>query len=409
MASTSRTYLSSDWKVWTYSPVSGAFRLDFSLLDGSDTLSATNGSMSVLDLDISAITIQDGERPLQSVFGQVSPATATITASLRGWSPSTVEELYLGKPLAITLKNESAIDVDVYGRNSVFFLGVISSSTFNVDPINEITTFNIQAEDIFTSALNQSFEVNRSTTATKSSSLFTAISNNSQLLDSHLVITPDIDLTANYESNSTESRALGAWLDDFISTYVAIPESQYSLNGTDLERVITLRALYSKPTSGIQITDEQVLAVTMANDGGDIPTSFNLYNSTVTYNSVTDLANILTLPVNYTTSLDVNGATQLQNVATKISSYTAELNPVEITLNSALPYQPITFEDTQTQSAGQYYYPNSWYANGTALDIYLDYFSNGVTTPHYYATIVSQSQEITPDYWNTTYQLMKGK
>ena len=50
MATTSRTYLASDWQVWTYEPVAGKFRLDFSALNGSDVLGAVGdlGGMAVL-------------------------------------------------------------------------------------------------------------------------------------------------------------------------------------------------------------------------------------------------------------------------------------------------------------------------------------------------------------------------
>ena len=409
MATTSRTYLSTDWKIWTYKPVSGAFRLDFSLLDGSDVLGSTNGTIDVLDLDINSISITDGSLPSQSIFGQLEPATANISASYSGWSESVIKELYPGKFLAITLKNESATDIDLFGKNSVYFIGNISFSNFEIDPINNITTFNIEAQDIFSAALNQSIEVQRSTASTKAAQILLAINSKPELFDSRIVFGSDIDMTAQFESSSLESRSLGQWLDDLIATYVSIPECQYALNGTTLERRVTFQALHAKPTSGIQITDNDVLAITMATDGADIPTSFNLSNSTTSYNNAISGNSILTLPVNYSSFIDVNGVSQLEQIATKITSYAPQLSPVQITVNTATPYQSITFDNSQPQSGGIYYYPERSYANGTNLDIYLDYFATGGVTPHYYTKIVGQNHQITPDYWQTTYYLMKGK
>ena len=412
MASTTRTYLASDWQVWTYKPVAGNFRLDFSALNGTDVLGAVGdvGGMAVLDLNIAGINIQDGERPNQSVFGIVSPGTATITATYYGWSNDLVKELYPGKSIAITLKNQSAHDVDVYGRNSVFFEGTISSSNYSVDPINEVTAFNIECEDILSNALNQSVEVIRSTSATKSSSIFAAIDGNPQLFAPHLNISPDIDLTANFESNTTESRSLGTWLEDFIQTYVAIPINRWQINLSDeLEREVLLQALHTQPTSGTQITGSDITNIVLATDGADIPTSFNLSNSTLSYNYAPTINSVLTLPLNYTATLDVNGSTQIQQVATRISSYTSELSPVEITVKTATTYQDITFDSTHPHAHGIKYWPTTWYANGTDIDIYVDFFATAGITPHYYTKIVGQSHEITPDYWHTTYQLLKGR
>ena len=60
MTTYSRTYKTTDWKVWIYTPVSGKFRLDFSALDGSDVLSSTEGSLQEVALPIEQITITEG-------------------------------------------------------------------------------------------------------------------------------------------------------------------------------------------------------------------------------------------------------------------------------------------------------------------------------------------------------------
>jgi hypothetical protein len=411
MATTSRTYLASDWQVWTYEPVAGKFRLDFSALNGSDVLGAVGdvGSMAVLDIKIGEINMQDGERPNQSVFGIVSPGTVNIMATIDGWDKTMIQELYPGKSLAVTLKNQATVDVDVYGRNSVYFMGVINSSTFTVDPINQFTTFNIQGLDILGAALNQSFAVDKSTSATKSSSLNAGLTANSTLFDSHLQISTNGDLTVNFSTASTAINSLGYWLDDWIKSLLGIPATYWQYSGGNLSKVVSLNALHTQPTSGVTITGDVITNLVIETDGADIPTSFNLTNDIVNYNSGTIDANILTVPTQYTETIDVNGSGQLSQIVDRIKTYVPKLSPTEITVTTATTYRPITFDNTQAQSGGQYYYPNNWWANGTDINVYLDFLATGGVTPNYYTKIVAQSHTITPDLWQTTYQLLKGR
>jgi hypothetical protein len=408
MATTSRTYLASDWQVWTYEPVAGKFRLDFSALNGSDVLGAVGdvGSMAVLDIKIGEIAMQDGERPNQSVFGIVSPGTVNIMATVDGWDKAMIQELYPGKSLAVTLKNQATIDMNPYGRNTIYFLGIISSSTFTVDPINQFTTFNIQGLDILGAALNQSFAVDKSTTATKSSSLNAGLSANSTLFPSDLLITTNGDMTVNFSTSSTAINSLGYWLNDWVQSLVGIPTTYYEYGPN---KRLYLNPLHTQPTSGVTITGDVITNLVIETDGADIPTSFNLTNDIVNYNSGTIDANILTVPTQYTETIDVNGSGQLSQIVDRIKTYVPKLSPTEITVTTATTYQPITFDNTQAQSGGQYYYPNNWWANGTDINVYLDFLATGGVTPNYYTKIVAQSHNITPDLWQTTYQLLKGR
>jgi hypothetical protein len=408
MATTSRTYLASDWQVWTYEPVAGKFRLDFSALNGSDVLGAVGdvGSMAVLDIKIGEINMQDGERPNQSVFGVVSPGTVDIMATIDGWDKAMIQELYPGKSLAVTLKNQATVDMNPYGRNTIYFLGIISSSTFTVDPINQFTTFNIQGLDVLGVGLNQSFAVDRSTTATKSSSLNAGLNANSTLFPSDLIITTNGDMTVNFSTASTAINSLGYWLNDWVQSLVGIPTTYYEYGPN---KRLYLNPLHTQPTSGVAITGDVITNLVIETDGADIPTSFNLTNDIVNYNSGTIDANILTVPTQYTETIDVNGSGQLSQIVDRIKTYVPKLSPTEITVTTATTYQPITFDNTQAQSGGQYYYPNNWWANGTDINVYLDFLATGGVTPNYYTKIVAQIHNITPDLWQTTYQLLKGR
>ena len=91
MTTTSRTYLPTDWQVWTYAPVAGKFRLDFSALDGADVLGGATdtGSVQAFPLRISSIQLDDGQRPDQSVFSQFTAGTMSLSAQLLTWDETT--------------------------------------------------------------------------------------------------------------------------------------------------------------------------------------------------------------------------------------------------------------------------------------------------------------------------------
>jgi len=179
--------------------------------------------------------------------------------------------------------------------------------------------------------------------------------------------------------------------------------------GSDPQAVISRNWSFSTGGGTQHITHSITTVATYVPDGADVPTSFNLSNSTLSYSFGTSEANILSLPTQYTATLDVNGAGQLSQISDRIRTYVPRLSPTSITVTTATTYQPIVFDNTQAQSGGQYYYPNNWWANGTDVNIYLSFLATGGVTPNYYTKIVGQSHEITPDLWQTTYQLLKGR
>jgi hypothetical protein len=82
MAVRTQTYETTDWQIWTYVPVAGSFVLDFSKLNGSDTLGATEGSIQVQDVEITSLTINEGSPVSQGIFTEITPASMSCNDRL---------------------------------------------------------------------------------------------------------------------------------------------------------------------------------------------------------------------------------------------------------------------------------------------------------------------------------------
>jgi hypothetical protein len=408
MATKSRTYLPTDWKVWTYTPVANKFRLDFSTLNGSDVLGGSSdlGSIQVLDLDINSIQLDDGQRPDQGVFFSFTPATMSLSAQLMNWSDTIVKELYNGKQIFLTLKNEADNSHPTFGKNTVFFIGQIDFLDITVDPINQVTNLVITATDVSGAAVNTPIAVSKGT------SKGYAIQQGFLAAQTAGTISPYLDfslfalLGTSWETGGTYSTTFGELMAEYISAEVAqqVNNTFQSWDGSD---VIVYRQIYggtiaSTLTTGRLIPESLISNIVIEQDGANSPTAYELANSAASYSYGTASASTLTNPTIYTATLDVP-TSSLQIIANKISEFTQKIQPVEVTVKTATTYQTITFSDSVYGAGDDYFYPQYHFKN--AEDVKTTPTFTGGT---YYHTIVGTSHTITPDDWQTTYQLWKG-
>jgi hypothetical protein len=412
MASRSRTYLPTDWKVWVYTPVAGKFRLDFSLLNGTDVLGGPSdeGSIQVLDLDITNIELQDGQAPDTSVFGQFTAGTMNLTAQLLTYDSTFVAELYNGKEIYLTLENEGNSADDIFGTNTVFFMGRIDSLDIQVDPINLVTTLNVSATDIISAVVNYPLTLTKSNSTTKSVQLTAAFT---QLLDDKKIsgyTSYDFggSLASVYELNATETKSIGDWVSDYISSELAIYSPAYEqikINAfrNNHQRNADFYTVAALVKNGELIPNAVITNLGFGQDGANVPTSFNLTNSTATYTSGTDSESSKSNPNIYSAQIDVSTA-GLANIANQIVKYGQAIQPLEVTVITARTKQLITFDDSRPYPTNNdYFYPRYFYINGQEVSITPAF--TGETTYH---KIVGSSHTITPDYWQSTYQLLKG-
>lgn len=407
MPTRSRTYLPTDWQVWVYTPVAGKFRLDFSTLNGSDVLGGSSdlGSIQVLDLNINSIQLDDGQIPDQGVFFNFTPATMSLSAQLMNWSDTIVKELYNGKQIFLTLKNEASTNHSTFGKNTVFFIGQIDFLDITVDPINLVTNLVITATDVSGAAINTPIAV------TKGVSKGYAIEQGFLAAQTTGQISPylDFDLFAilgtSWEFGGTYSTTFGELMTEYIQGEVAEAGGffyQYKSGPT----VYIIRNIYGRTISansllGRLIPDDITTNIVFSQDGANAPTAYDLSNSSATYSYGTVSASILGNPTIYTATMDVPTAA-LETIADKISEFTQKIQPTEVTVRTAISYQEIVF-DNPAGGGSEYFYPVNFYFNGEEVKT-TPAFTGGT----YYHTIVGTSHTITPDDWQTTYQLWKG-
>lgn len=408
MATRSRTYLPTDWQVWVYTPVANKFRLDFSVLDGTDVLGGSSdlGSIQVLDLNINSIQLDDGQRPDQGVFFNFTPATMSLSAQLTNWSDTIVKELYNGKQIFLTLKNEATNSHATFGKNTVFFIGQIDFLDITVDPINQVTNLLITATDVSGAAVNTPIAV------TKGFSKGYAIQQGFLAAQTAGTISPYLDfslfavLGTSWETGGTYSTTFGELMAEYIAAEVA-QQASNTFQSWDGSNVIVYRQIFgstiaSTLTTGRLIPESMISNIVIAQDGANSPTAYGLSNSTASYSYGTASASTLTNPTIYTTTLDVP-TSSLETIANKISEFTQEIQPVEVTVKTATTYQTITFSNSVYGAGSDYFYPEYHFKN--AEDVRTTPTFTGGT---YYHTIVGTSHTITPDDWQTTYQLWKG-
>lgn len=411
MATTSRTYLPTDWQVWTYAPVAGKFRLNFSALNGADVLGGATdtGSIQVLDLAINSIQMQDGQQPNNSVFGSFDAGSLSVSAQLLTYDATLVKELYNGKLIFLTLKNEAVNSHPTFGKNTVFFIGQIDSLDINVDPVDRVTNLTFTAVDVASAAMN--FPITILTNVSKaynvSNSITQAVAAGqmSEYIDATNLLGV---LGATFENIATVTKTMGEWMADYVAGEVALlyPTFTFSYDGANwnVKRRLFGTTIATTSTSGTEaFLDSQTIGLVVSQDGANVPTAFDISNATATYSYGTTTASTLSNPTIYSATIDVP-TTFLPTIASKILEYTQKIQPTEITIKTATTNKALVFDNARADFGTDYYFPKTLYKVGQETRSYPAYL--GGTT--YYHRIVGISHEITPDYWHTTYQLWKG-
>jgi hypothetical protein len=404
MATKSRTYLPTDWQVWVYTPVAGKFRLDFSALDGADVLggSTDTGSIQPLALRINSIQIDDGQQPDQAVFSSFTPGTMSLSAQLLSWDSNIVKELYNGKQIFLTLKNEATNSHPTFGKNTIFFIGQIDNLDINIDPINHVTNLNIMATDVLSASMNTVFAYTKSNSGKDIdlAAAFTAAKTAGQINTYSFLGLSGMGST--YEATGTITRSFGELVSDFISSDVALVKTYIFQNwlgsAYELGRNLSMTTIATTGTTGETIPESLTAQMSVGQDGANVPTAFNISNSAAIYSYGTTTANTASNPQVYTATIDVP-TVFLPTIANKISSYTQKIQPTQVTVRTAQSFQTIIFDNNE----GDYIWPQYYWRNGQEVKTMPTY-----TGGTYYHQIVGTTHSIDVDGWTTTYQLWKG-
>lgn len=426
MATRSRTYKTTDWKVWTYQPTPGVFRLDFSKWDdGSDWGLPTAGGMAEVTGKISEITINDGSRPSNGVDYSINPATAQIQLEYLTFDKSVMAEFYSGKRIAITLKHEETTygEMIPYGRNTLFFEGVITDSSISVDPVSNISIVDIEAVDLLSVFSNLQLAVNKSFSSDKGVCISNAIADaqvaaspsNQDFMFIAYATTLD-ELASSFGTTGNETKTIGEWLTDFSISSVSPIINRWSFYSTSYGTPYYTRGFYCRTvtTAGTALYDipkTMITGVVLGEDAPKKPNTFTISNTTgVIYQTGTSINNSMNGVNSTELTTDIPNSTQAQAIVNKINQYKSAFRPIQVSVIQARNNQTITFTDTyQTDSSTlpkMYLYPTNYLPNGKVGRF--DLTSYGYTLDETKSFIVGQTHTLTPDTWVTTYELLKG-
>lgn len=397
MATTTRTYKTSDWKIWTYVPVAGKFRLDFSTLDGSDVLSSTIGSMGQITDPITSIEISDGGQLSNGSLLPATPSTAVISFELLNFTKNSVKEYYNGKRIIIT-QPSTQTNID-YGTNAVMFEGIITDCQVNLDTQSNIAIVTISCDSLWTALLNQQQAITKNTTDLKGTYWFVNVWAEGATGGQYSVLGGSgVTYTSHYGTTGNVTDTLGNFLDDFLTsdTLFAAPTLTTATNYfTSIFRFYRVSDLTT--TGYITIPGTNIYGIGIANNPADIPSNYSLTSSAgASYNSNSPVYNILGAGNNYSIGVDVLNSNELQTIADRMSLITTGLSPVQVSVLVARNNQTISYDivPTYLQDCGK------------AIKADLSAWGFSSTETMY---VTGRTITVTPDDFTVSYTVTKGK
>lgn len=428
MAERTRVYKSTDWQVWFYEPVANKFRLDFSVLNGPDVLSATDGSMAATSYGIAEIFIRNNGPLDNGVVGIPTGSTASIVLKTDSVTKNSMKEFYQGKKVVITLKNEETTRTHaIYGQNTPMFTGFITTASLSYQPNNYEHEIVIEAQDAL------QYVLNTLQTITKANGSFTDTIDGIYALKGFKLM-PDDALNVNYvpqpesmslpsnpqnamwETNgSTETQSIGSWLENLSYIYTAKFAicSITNLYAVSASQFDFFRHFYFRPqqdkelSPSIKFPQEQIFNVTLENDMANLANVFNFTTpSGLQYSSGIYSAGSINNLVQLDKTIDAQLGLFPQIVA-NARSVVNEYAPIEIDILQATDNQEIVFDDSLfALDAGftGFYFPKAFKTIGekTTFDLSQLGFSNFETK-----IVYGQEITVTKDNWTTKYMLGK--
>jgi hypothetical protein len=412
MATTTKTYSSADWKLWTYRPQSGSFVLDFSQLDGTDVLGDGTDGLAYLGYQIAELNISSGGSPDYAVAHSMNPTTATITINRKDFTSVIMNDFLVGSEILLSLDSPSLFS----NPYAYMFSGVIESANVLVIPGEDFSTITISARAFSSLQLNTDVGLEKDETTNKSTLIKNAAS--------AIGVNVELENSAyNFKGTADESKSLGEWLTDlalcdfmqmrdtyypvFVDTNAGISPSVWFVYwNKDLRFNITK----TPGTSAGTFTENEITDVQLDWSGAGAPTGVTLTNYTDSaivyqYGATTGDAGGA---VSYSATVDVKDLTQMTSIGQQLLAMNKSFRPIQVSTITAVNNQDLVWKDTTLQSSDGtvtfYSSPNKFYDIGETITIDLPEF--GVDEVDMIVT--GREINVNPDNWTTNYTLWKG-
>lgn len=418
MAARTQTYSINDWELWTYVPLAGSFVLDFSKLNGSDTLGATDGVMTIQNVEIGSISISEGNTVTQGIFTDPTPATMTCSIIVKNFTSTISKNYLIGTAIWLTLKNAETYNDTVFLKNTPIFMGKIRSFQVDLSPESNIANITLQASSKTQDDLNVQLNILKDNIIYKTD----AISSFATAAGIPNLYKPSFKQFGGTALGANEIKTYGEWVKDMVLCDLYVCRDD--VTPTTLSWGATTRTY--KYNTGIKTTDystnalspkytfdkDTISDMTLDWDGLGSPTGVSLTNyfdSNITYKYGSSSDSAGGGAVNYTATVDLKDITQMTDFGQLALFYNKTFAPIEITTVTAHNFQNVTFRedtilDTGSISRNAWLYPEKLVRIGDAIQVNMPTY--GFT--NYLALVVGRNIEITNDFVLTTYNLWKG-
>lgn len=417
MATRTRTYNTTDWNIWTYVPEPGSFVLDFSALDGTDVLGTSEGSMTMLDLPISSIFLNEGGTPTNSVLPIIQPASLSVALSIQNFSKTDTQKFYVGKPIWLTLTNAQTTAASIYGFETPWFMGTIRDFRVNIEPDSDYASVTIDATSNSQDWLNYQLSVTKNTTDGKDVVLNYATAADSKAPNMSWGYGPPDYLPSpyNFANTNTEIKTFGEWLLDASTSDQPFFRDQFFVSTSSTAGFVTYLPEFKGKCYtldyGLTFDADSITNIEYGWDSADAPTAVELSlasNSATVYKQQKSAADSLG-SVNYSSSTDVKNLTQLSVIGQKLIGLNKTFAVTGFTHNLAqdnldLIYRDYSDFNLDGSDYSAWLYPYQVANIGEVITIDLPDF--GFEPQE--SIVVGRTVEV--NYTNTlvTYQLWKG-
>lgn len=418
MAIRTQTYLTEDWKIWTYVPESNSFVLDFSKLNGTDTLGYANGSMVVSDSQVTGINLNEGGVVTSAIFTDVAPASISISLIIKNFSSYMARNYLVGTAIWVTYKNAEDIPDNNFSLNTPIFIGRIRSFNVDIQPGSDFASVTIEATSDTEDDLNVLMSILKDNIVYKTE----AIAASATTLGIDTSFYPSTLHFGGTAVGVYETKTYGEWLADLVLCNLDVVRDDVTATGvfyTSLTRQYNYsNGIKTTTSNGSAITskatfDENIITDVELNwDGAGAPTGVTLtndYNNTIVYQYGSTSSSSTGGAFNFAATVDVKDITEMTSVGQRMISYGREFAPVSVAVKLATNYQDIDFANEYLLDQGSTYreawlYPANLLRIGDVAEITVSAY--GFTD--YRAIITGRTITVTPDDWTVTYNLWKG-
>ena len=416
MPTRTQTYSVDDWQLWTYVPVAGRFVLDFSKLNGADTLGSVDGSMQIQDAQIASVSVYEGSGINQGIFTEPQPASMNCSIIVQNFTSTVSKNYYLGAPIWLTLKNAETYNDSVFLKNTPIFMGRIRSFNVQLQPGSNIATITLEATSETQDDLNVLLTILKDNIVYKTVAISDAATAND---------IPNLFKSSNLHFGGTalgayETKTYGEYVRDMVLGDLYVCRDDV----TPTEVIWGATSRTYKYNTGIKTTDNKIDALPLYTfdkdnisnlvldwDGLSAPTGVSLtsyFDPSVIYQYGISAASSSGAN-NFSATLDVKDIGELTSVGQLMVFYNKTFAPISFTTTVAQNYQNVTCRedtivDTGLTNRSAWLYPEKLLRIGDVAQVNMPTY--GFT--NYQALVVGRTIEISNEYVQTTYNLWKG-